>query len=176
MGLFSKKEKPVEYDLEECIKAKKKMREIYNTTVKDGDSYEILYAYMSSSKYEKGLVYDTNTTSFYYYIVGFRKSDFDLILIQIDSQLNYHSDAIHIEMDKIVNVSFNPKYYQLCFQYEKNYGNYGELLNIKGTDANTKYGPRNIYQPEEREKFLDFAESFRKMLSNKGFKLDKWKR
>ena len=131
---------------------------------------------MTSSKFERGFIFDTNTTSFYYYIVGHRRSDFDVVLIQVDSQLGEHTDACPIEMDKVVNVSYEPKYHQLCFQYEKNYGIYGEILNIDGTGRDTKYGPKNIYQPEEIEKFLDFAEGFRSRLQQKGCKLDKWKR
>lgn len=131
---------------------------------------------MTSSKFERGFVFDTNTTSFYYYIVGYRKKDFDVVLIQVDSNLGDYSDAYHVEMDKVVNVSYDPKIYQLCFRYEKNHDDYGELLKIKGTSSKTLYGPKNIYQPEEIEKFLDFAEDFRATLEEKGYKLDKWKR
>lgn len=178
MGLFSKKQKESvpNYDVEDCAAKKRRMREIFNKTVQNGDSYEILYAYMTSSKFEHGFVFDTNTTSFYYYIVGYRKSDFDLVLIEVDSNLGDYSDAYHVEMDKVVNVSYNPKYQQLCFQYEKHYGSYGELLNISNTTSKTMYGPKNIYQPEEIEKFLDFAEDFRASLEEKGYKLEKWKR
>ena len=131
---------------------------------------------MTSSKFERGFVFDTNTTSYFYYIVGYRKSDFDVVLIQIDNELKEHTEAYHIDMSKIVNVSYNPKYYQLCFVYEKGSRDYGEILNIEGTDRKTLYGPKNIYQPEEREKFLDFAEAFRSNLEQKGYKLEKWKR
>ncbi len=178
MGLFSKNKKDIvpEYDKADCEAKKKRMREIFNKSVKEGDTYEILYAYMTSSKFERGFVFDTNTTSFYYYIVGYRKKDFDVVLIQVDSNLGDYSDAYHVEMDKVVNVSYDPKIYQLCFRYEKNHDDYGELLKIKGTSSKTLYGPKNIYQPEEIEKFLDFAEDFRATLEEKGYKLDKWKR
>ena len=176
MGLFSKKPQVPDYDKEDCEAKKKRMREIFNETVEDGNSYEILYAYMTTSKFERGFIFDTNTTSFFYYIVGYRKSDFDLVLIQIDSDIKEHTEALHIDMDKIANVSYNPKYYQLCFQYEKGCRDYGELLKIEGTSRKTLYGPKNIYQPEEIEKFLDFAEAFRSTLEQKGYKLDKWKR
>ena len=46
MGLFSKKTKAVEYDANDCEIKKKRMREIFNETVNDGDTYEILYAFM----------------------------------------------------------------------------------------------------------------------------------
>jgi len=176
MGLFSKKTKTVEYDAKDCEIKKKRMREIFNETVCDGDTYEILYAFMSTSKYEQGFVFDTNTITFFFYIVGYRKSDFNLVLVQIDSQLKEHSDAIYIDMDNVNNVSYDPKIHQLCFEYKKGSDSFGELLKIGGTTAKTLYGPKNIYQPDEIEKMLDFAEAFRVTLEEKGYKLDKWKR
>ena len=176
MGLFSKKTQEPDYDEEDCKIKKERMREVFNETVEDGESYDILYAYMTTSKFEHGLIFDTNTTSFYYYIVGYRKRDFDLVLIQIDSEIKQHTEALHVDMEKIVNVSWNPKYYQLCFVYEKGSRDYGELLKIEGTSSKTLYGPKNIYQPDEREKFLDFAEAFRAKLEGEGYKLEKWKR
>lgn len=176
MGLFSKKPKAVEYDANDCEIKKKRMREIFNETVNDGDTYEILYAYKSTSKYEQGFVFDTNTTTFFFYIVGYRKSDFNLVLVEIDSQLKEHSDATYIDMDNVNNVSYYPKINQLCFEYKKGTGSFGELLEIGGTSAKTLYGPKNIYQPDEIEKMLDFAEAFRVTLEEKGYKLDKWKR
>ena len=176
MGLFSKKLKEPDYDKEDCMAKKQRMREIFNETVNDGDSYEILYTYMTTSKFETGFVFNTNTTSFYYYIVGYRKSDFNMVLIQIDNELKEHTEACYININKVVNVSYTPKIHQICFQYEKGYESYGELLNVGDTDKKTLYGPKNIYQPEEREKFLDFAEAFRTTLEQKGYKLEKWKR
>ena len=176
MGLFTKKPKKPEYDAADCEVKKKRLREIFNEAVKDGDTYEVMYAYMSTTKFERGFVIDTNTTSFFYYIVGYRKSDFNLVLVQIDAKLEQHSDAIYINMDNVCDVSYNTKIHQLCFKYKKGTGSYGELLQIGGTNAKTLYGPKNIYQPEEIEKMLDFVEVFRATLEEKGYKLDKWKR
>ena len=39
-----------------------------------------------------------------------------------------------------------------------------------------QYGPKNIHQPDEIERLLDFAETFRVKLEQRGYKLDKWKR
>lgn len=50
------------------------MRELFNEAVADGDTYEILHATETSSKFEKGFVFNTNTTTFYYYILGYRKT------------------------------------------------------------------------------------------------------
>ena len=41
------------------------MREVFNEAVKDGDTYEVMYADMSTSKFERGFVFDCNTTTFF---------------------------------------------------------------------------------------------------------------
>lgn len=79
-------------------------------------------------------------------------------------------------MNNVNNVSYDSKIYQLCLEYKKGTGSFGKLLKIDGTSAKTLYGPKNIYQPEEIEKILDFSEAFRATLEEKGYKLDKWKR
>lgn len=176
MGLFSKKAKEPEYDAVDCERKKKRMREVFNEALKDGDTYEVLYAYMSTSKFERGFIFDWNTTTFFCYIVGFRQSDFSLVLVQTDADLQKHSDPFYVDMDNIGNVSYEPKVRQLCFEYKKGSEDFGELLNIGGTSSKTLYGPKNIHQPEEIERFLDFAEVFRVKLEQRGYKLDKWKR
>ena len=63
MGLFSKKPKELEYDTADCVNKKTRMRELFNEAVADGDTYEILHATETSSKFEKGFVYNTNPTT-----------------------------------------------------------------------------------------------------------------
>ncbi len=177
MGLFSKKAKAPEYDPADCETKKKRLREIFNEAVEDGDSYEVLFARMSSSKFERGFVFDTNTTTFYFYVVGWRRSDFRVVLVQVDSALENHSEAMPIDMDSVVNESYDPKITKACLQYRKDCDRYGELLGIGDTGSSKAVcGPKNIHQPEERERFLDFLEDFRARLEQKGCKLDKWKR
>ena len=84
MGLFSKKPKELEYDTADCVNKKTRMRELFNEAVADGDTYEILHATETSSKFEKGFVFNTNTTTFYYYILGYRKNDCKIVLVQTD--------------------------------------------------------------------------------------------
>ena len=98
---------------------KKRMREVFNEAVKDGDTYEVLYAYMSTSKFERGFIFDCNTTTFFCYILGFRRSDFSLVLVQIDAALQEHSEPFYVDMDNVGNVSYDPKARQLCFEYKK---------------------------------------------------------
>lgn len=43
MGLFSKKPQVPDYDAVDCEAKKKRMREIFNEAVENGNEYEILY-------------------------------------------------------------------------------------------------------------------------------------
>lgn len=55
MGLFSKKSKELEYDAVECQNKKARMRQMFNEAVADGDSYKILHATETTTKFEHGL-------------------------------------------------------------------------------------------------------------------------
>ena len=176
MGLFSKKPKELEYGTADCVNKKTRMRELFNEAVADGDTYEILHATETSSKFEKGFVFNTNTTTFYYYILGYRKNDCKIVLVQTDRELTRHSDAFFVDMDAVVNVYYNPKQIQACLIYKKGYSSYGEILTIEDIGSKTMFGIANMVQKEEREAFLDFLESVRSRLEQAGYKLDKWKR
>ena len=176
MGLFSKKPKELEYDAEECSRKKARMREMFNEAVPDGGSYELIHATQTSTKFEQGFIFDTNTTTFYQYIVGYRKSDWKVVMVQIDRELTVHSDAVYVEMDKVVGAHYNPKYLQVCLTYVKGYPDYGEILNIGDTGSKTVAGIPNTVQQEEREAFLDFIEGLRGRLEQQGYKQEKWKR
>lgn len=176
MGLFSKKPKELIYDAAECQKKKARMRELFNEAVADGDSYEILRATETSSKFEHGFVFDTNTTTYYYYILGYRQSDSKIVMVQIDRDLTQHSEAFYIDMGAVVKVTYYPKLEQACLIYKKGYPCYGEILNIYDTGSKTVSGIANIVQKEEREAFLDFLEGVRSRLEQAGNKQEKWKR
>ena len=115
MGLFSKKPKELEYDAVECQNKKVRMRQIFNEAVADGDSYKILHATETTTKFEHGFVFDTNTTTFYHYILGYRQSDHKIVLVQIDRDLTQHSEEIQIDMSAVVEAHYTPKYYQALF-------------------------------------------------------------
>ena len=136
------------------------MREVFNESVKDGDTYEVMYAYMSMSKFERGFVFDWNTTTFFCYIVGFRRSDFSLVLVQTDAALEKHSDPFYVNIDNAGNVSYNPKVHQLCFEYKKGSEDFGELLNIGGTSSKTLYGPKTYISQRKLRDFLTLRKRF----------------
>ncbi len=176
MGLFSKKPKELVYDAAECQRKKELMRQMFNETLADGDSYEILHATETTTKFEHGFLFDTNTTSFYHYILGYRKSDDSIVLVQVDQQLTQHSEACYVDMPAVVGVHYNPKYSQAVLTYRKNYPQYAEILDIGDTGSQTMAGITNTVQKEEREAFLDYLEVLREKLLQQGHKQEKWKR
>lgn len=176
MGLFSRKPKEVEYDAAKCQQKKAIMRKMWNEAVEDGDSYEILHASQTSSKFERGWIFDTNTTTFYHYIVGYRKSDNKVGMVQVDRELTQHTEPFYVDMSAVVGVSYYPKLEQAWLLYRKDYGNYGEQFDMKDTGSRTMAGIADMVQKEEREKFLDFLEELRSRLEKEGYKQEKWKR
>lgn len=176
MGLFSKKPKELAYDAVECQRKKDIMRQMWNEAVEDGDSYEILHATQTTSKFEKGFIFDSNTTTFYYYIVGYRKSDGKVGMVQVDRELTQHTEPYFVDMSAVVGVSYYAKIQQAWLLYRKDYGSYGEQFNIDDTGSKTVAGIANMVQGEEREKFLDFLEELRARLEKEGHKQEKWKR
>ena len=176
MGLFSKKPKEIEFDAGDCQRKKDRMRELFNKEVDDGDTYKILHATQQTYKFERGFVTNTNTTTFYHYILGYRTDDEKIVLVQTDAELTHCSDAFYVDMDSVVDVSYNPKIKMACLKYPKNSPQYGELLYLSDTGSKTMAGMPNMVQPQEREAFLDFLESVRSRLERQGKKLEKWKR
>ncbi len=61
-------------------------------------------------------------------------------------------------------------------KYEKNYGDYSEILNVKDCTNKAKTGLANLDQGAEREKFLDSLEALRAKLEREGHKLEKRKK
>lgn len=176
MGLFSKKPKEIEYDAAECQRKKEIMRQMWNEAVEDGDSYEIFHASQTTSKFERGFIFDTNTTTFYHYIAGYRESDGQVALVQVDRELTQHTEPFYVDMSAVTGVTYYPKQQQAWLLYRKNYESYGEQFNIDDTGSKTVAGIPNLVQKEEREAFLDFLEKLRSRLELEGHKQEKWKR
>lgn len=175
MGLFSKKAKEVDYDPVASTNNKVCMRRLFNEAVSEGDSYTIMECYSSTSKFEQGIWFNKTTTSFYFYILGYRRSDNQVILVQVDSNLTEHSEAFFVDMEALADIVYYPKIEQAALVYRKGYGPYGEILNL-GDLGRKEIGITNLYQKEERNDFLNFLEEYRHILERKGCKLSKWKR
>lgn len=176
MGLFSKKTKELVYDAANCRQKKEIMRQMWNEAVSDGNTYEIIHACQTDSKFEKGLIFDTNTTTYYHYIVGYRRSDSKIGMVQVDRDLTQHTEPFYVDMNAVEGVSYNAKLKHAWLLYRKNYGAYGEKFDISDSGSKTIAGIADMVQEEEREKFLDFLEELRNRLEIEGHKQERWKR
>lgn len=176
MGLFSRKPKPLNINPDISAENKRKMRGLFDAVVEDGSTYRILYAGTSNSTFSRGLVYDTRTTTFHYLIVGYRESDFCVVVIEIDREIENHGAASFIRIEEIQATNYYPKLCQAWLIYKKGHEEYGVKLEIGDCSADSMYGMRNIDQHEEREDFLNFLERYTEALRVKGFRIKPWKR
>lgn len=176
MGLFSKKPKQLNIDPDISAKNKRKMRELFDSLVEDGNTYRIIHAGTSESTFSRGLVYNTRTTTFHCLIVGYRESDFRVAVIEIDREIEGHGIPTFVEIEEIESTNYYPKLHQAWLIYKKGHEDYGVKLEIGDCSANSTYGMRNIDQHEEREDFLNFLERYTDALRAKGFKIKPWKR
>lgn len=177
MGLFGLgKKKETEIDMDKCKASKQRFREIFNEAVEDGDTYQILHAGATESQFNKGLVLDSRTTTFFNYIVGYRRSDYKVAVVETDKDLTQYGEPCYITMDQVMETNYYPKYCQAWFIYKKGIGPYGVKLEVSDTRANSMYMTPNIDQGTEREQFLDFLEEYTDKLREQGFKIKQWKR
>lgn len=173
MGLFKKKE-PV-FNLENVERNKKKMRELFNDAVEDGDSYRILYAGGSESQYNQ--LTQVRTSRFFNYVVGYREEGYDVVVLSVDRDLSTHGMPMHIDINTVKETSYYKKLNQAWFIYQDSdtYG-YGTKLEIGDCQSTAVYATPDIKQEEEREAFLDFFEKYTEHLRAMGHKIKTWKR
>ncbi len=176
MGLFSSKPKKPKIDMVKCEANKKRLREIFNQVVEDGDSYKIIYAWAADSQYSSGILLDTRTTTYSNFVVGHRETDYKVVVIEIDMAMEQFGEPLYITMDEVIGTDYYRKIYQAWFIYAKNKGSYGVKLVISDNLAGSPYTVPNLEQSEEREQFLDFLERYSDKLREKGFKVIRWKR
>lgn len=175
MGLFSKKPKQVMIDHAASEENKRKMREIFDFAVEDAKSYQIIHASSSEQSFDKGFIFDTTTTTFHNFIIGYRESDFQVVVLEIDREIQKHGEPFYIKIDEIKETCYYPKLCQAWLIFKEN-SIYGVEMNISDGSSTSAYGMRNVDQAAEREAFLDFLEKYTNELRKKGYKIKPWKR
>lgn len=173
MGLFKKKE-PV-FNMERVEENKRKIRELFNQAVEDGDSYKVLYAHAMVSDYNAFT--KVRTSTYTNYIFGYREEGYSIIVMSVDRDLTSVGMPRYIDIQTVKETNYYKKYGQAWLVYEdrKTYG-YGTELQIDDQPSNTRYSTPDIKQEEEREAFLDFFEKYTEQLRAMGRKIKKWKR
>jgi len=175
MGWFSSKPKKPVIDLAQSNANKKRFREIFNEVVEDGDSYKVFHASSTTSSYDSGFVFNTTTYTFFDYVVGYRESDYQVVVIQINAEMTEHGKPFFITTDDVIGTDYDRKIHQACLIYAKHVGGYGMFMDITDNSAKSLSIP-NLDQEEERERFLDFLEKYTEKLIERGLKFRKWKR
>ncbi len=175
MGLFSKKSKQIDIIPEASQENKRKMREMFDASVEDAGSYRILHAGSSDQTFTRGLVSDTRTTTFHQFILGYRESDYQVVILEIDPAIRQHGEPFYIAIDEIKETNYYPKYHQAWLIYRDG-PQYGVKLEIGDCSSTSAYGMRNVEQSKEREAFLDFLEKYTDELRRRGYKIKPWKR
>jgi hypothetical protein len=166
MGLFKRKPK---FYPEQGEANKKKMREIFNEVVEDGEGYQILRGGYSNSQIEGGIYIDTRVTTYMNYIIGYRKSDFSIVAVEVNKELTQFSEPFFIQIKEIKYTDYTPKHNLLCLMYkDKTYQGkkmYMFAFSFGDTDAKSPFMVPNIQQQEERDKFVEFLKKYNGCLS-----------
>lgn len=161
MGLFKKKEPP--FNEAQCLEKKAKMRELFNDGVENGGQYRLLKMSTNNYKFERGLVVNTRTTTFQYYILGYRPDQPEIIIVPIDPDLTVHGSYSVVDLREIKDADYYNKIQQLAMTRKAETVEPGDsgyyIFNIGDSSEQSLY-MKNIRQAEEREGLLALAEKF----------------
>lgn len=161
MGLFKKKEPP--FLPERDAENKRKMRALFNDAVENGDEYQLVCMYTSSGKWERGLVWDTHTTTFHFYILGYQPGNPQIILLANNVELTAHGEPVSLNLQEMQSATYYRKLHQLAMEQKKEYippretGYY--IFNI-GDKSEKSLFIKSLRQEEEREGLLALAERY----------------
>lgn len=172
MGLFKKQ--PI-FNMERVEENKKKMRELFNQAVEDGNSYRILHSSDSNTDYNA--LTRTRTTTYFNNILGYREEGYGIVVVPVDRELTSPGMPLYVDIHTVKETNYYKKYCQAWLVYEdSNAHGYGTKLEIGDCPSNAPYSTPDIKQEEEREAFLDFLEKYTEQLRAMGRKIKPWKR
>jgi len=135
---------------------KKKIREIVNRAVPDGESYTAAYGTREDFSISGGGRSIRTTTSYWYYAVAFKPGDLYLVPLSFEGGDISYGEPIHIVKDDLGMAEAKSIVLTLYDKDRK------ELLTLYVAASNTKddkYHPVNIQQKEEAEAFSEFAKA-----------------
>ena len=155
MGLFNLFKKK-EWDTERSDKNKEKMRELFNNTISDGETWNIVYGYGLNIKQSNYIIAKKTTYTFTSLIIGYRESDMSIALIQTTPELEDCSTAEFFKKDSIKKAKIKTGMYTIYHEGGMMAG-YTQFATLKENDE--KY-LAYVYQPEEFEQFNSFFEKF----------------
>lgn len=115
MGLFGfGKKRYVDETL--STQNKKRMRELFNHVVADGDSYQLVYGYSENVKTSNYIVARKTTYEFTSLIIGYRKSDWSIVLVQTTPELEGCSEPKIFTRETIKKAKMAMGFYNIFHQ------------------------------------------------------------
>ncbi len=153
-GLGKKKE----IDIETSDQNKKRLRELFNGVMSDGDTYEILYGYGLNIKNSNYIIARKTTYEYTSLIIGYRESDMRIALVQTTPELEGCSEPEFFQKDAIKKAKISTGMYTIFHQggWLAGYTQFGALA------ENDEKFLAYVYQPEEYKKFEEFFKIFSK--------------
>lgn len=157
MGIFDLFKKK-EWDTARSDANKKRMRELFDSAVADGDSYKIVYGYGLNITNSDFIVARKTTYEYTSLIIGYRESDMSIVLVQTVPELDGHSEPEIFKKGEIRKSKMTLGMYTIYHQGGMMAG-YTQFATMEGSDE--KY-LAYVYQPEEFQDFDVFFKKFSK--------------
>lgn len=153
MGWFKKKK---EWDIQKSDENKKRLRELFNGVMEDGDSYSLVYGYGLNIKNSSYILARKTTYTYTSLIIGYRESDMSIALIQTTPELEGCSEAEIFKKDGIKKAKIATGMYTIYHQGGLMAG-YTQFATLAENDEKFL---AYVYQPEEDDKFAAFFKKF----------------
>ena len=155
MGLFGFGKKKT-WDTEKSDANKKRMRELFNGVVEDGDSWKIVYGYGLEIKNSNYIVARKTTYQYTSLIIGYRESDMSIALVQTIPELEGCSEAEFFNKDSIKKAKIATGMYTIYHQGGMMAG-YTQFATLEENDEKFL---AYVYQPDEFKDFDGFFKKF----------------
>lgn len=153
MGWFSKKKV---WDTQKSDNNKKKLRELFNGVVQDGNSYNIVYGYGLDIKNSNYIIASKVKYTYTSLIIGYRESDMSIALVQTTPELEGCSDAEFFKKDSIKKAKISTGMYTIYHQGGMMAG-YTQFATL---EENDEHFLAYIHQIDEYAHFDKFFKQF----------------
>ncbi len=155
MGLFGLGRKK-QWDEERSNSNKAKMRQLFEQVVADSEGYEIVYGYATSIKTSNYILARKTTYTYTSLIIGFRRSDMSIVILQTTPELEGCSDPEVFTMRTLKKAKMVQGGFTLYHQGGLMAGYTQFYISDALDESYTVY----IHQPEEAAKWEAFWPDF----------------
>lgn len=155
MGLFGFGKKK-EWDTPRSDANKKRMRELFNQVMPDGNSWKLVYGYSENVKTSNYLIARKTTYEFTSLIIGYRESDMSIVLLQTVPELDGCSEPETFRKDGIKKAKIMMGFYTIYHQG----GIMAGTTQFGVAEENDEDYLAYVHQPTESEDFSEFFKKF----------------